>query len=347
MTGLEQVPLTLETSQRLIRGVRGAIMEQIFGQEELIDEALCSLLAGGHILITGAPGLGKTTLVRVFSEHFSLKFGRIQFTPDLLPSDILGSEVLNIDASTGKKYFEFSPGPVFVNLLLTDEINRASPRTQSALLEAMQERFVTISGVRYPLSLPFMVFATQNPFESEGTFPLPEAQLDRFLIHAFVKYPDQAGEEAVLSAHALDKLVGEKGQYQVDLEKKVTIDQLQKMNALVKEVHIEKAMIKGISSLIRATRPEDKACPPSLRDSILYGAGPRAGISLISVARAWAFLKGDKVLRWKHVKRMVLPVLHHRLRLKLSSGNQEITIEEAVSIVTSHIENMYSKLIRD
>ena len=202
--------LSLEEAANIASGLKKSVCNSIFGQEGLITETLCCLLSGGHILVTGAPGLAKTTLVRIFAKHLGIDFGRIQFTPDLLPSDIIGSEILNIDPVTGERKFMFSKGPIFTNLLLADEINRASPRTQSALLEAMQERTCTVGGDIHNLSDAFMVFATQNPFESEGTFPLPEAQLDRFLAHTLVGYPDKASEEQILHAHVENRLIGEK-----------------------------------------------------------------------------------------------------------------------------------------
>jgi MoxR-like ATPase len=177
-TGGILLQLSFNQTVEVVGSLKQKINSAVFGQADLIDEAVCCLLADGHLLMTGAPGLAKTTLVRVIAQHLGVKFGRIQFTPDLLPTDIIGGEVLNIDPATSKRYFEFVPGPIFANLLLADEINRASPRTQSALLEAMQERGVTVGGKRHGLPKPFMVFATENPFESEGTFPLPEAQLD-------------------------------------------------------------------------------------------------------------------------------------------------------------------------
>ena len=207
----------------------------IFGQKEIVTETMATLFTGGHILTTGAPGLAKTTLVKVFAQSLGLNFRRIQFTPDLLPSDITGSEILTLDQDTGKRYFEFAQGPVFTNLLLADEINRASPRTQSALLEAMQERTVTVAGKKYDLPNPFMVFATQNPYESEGTFVLPEAQIDRFLLHSLISYPDYQAEEKLLTTHSRNVVQNEEQQPTI-----VTADTLRniiKASAEIKIAH--------------------------------------------------------------------------------------------------------------
>ena len=201
--------ISFEEAVSKIADLKKQLNRHILGQEDLITEALCCFLTGGHLLITGAPGLAKTTLVKVVARLLGLDFARIQFTPDLLPSDIVGSEILNIDPETSQRHFVFSKGPVFGNFILADEINRASPRTQSALLEAMQEHTVTVSGKHYKLPEPFMVFATQNPFESEGTFPLPEAQIDRFLLHSLISYPNEDAEIEILRAHVDNDLIGE------------------------------------------------------------------------------------------------------------------------------------------
>ena len=332
-----QETMSLETATGLIQNLKEAVAESIFGQEELITEAVCCLVSGGHILMTGAPGLAKTSLVRVFAQNLGLQFGRVQFTPDLLPSDIIGSDILNIDDATGRKHFEFAKGPVFVNLLLADEINRASPRTQSALLEAMQERTCTVGGTSHELPDPFMVFATQNPFESEGAFPLPEAQLDRFLIHTLVDYPEVNDEEKILQAHVGNRLIGEqKGT--VRGVTKIGLEGVRALIAAKQAVKIPEEMVKMINLLVRSTRPTDPACPDSVKNLIWYGAGPRAGISLISVCRAIALLEGSDTVRWRHVKRMAKPVLRHRIRLGIHAQSEQYAEDQIVDILVKQIE---------
>ncbi len=334
---MSQETMSLETATGLVQNLKEAVAESIFGQEDLITEAVCCLVSGGHILMTGAPGLAKTSLVRVFAQNLGLQFGRVQFTPDLLPSDIIGSDILNIDDETGRKHFEFAKGPVFVNLLLADEINRASPRTQSALLEAMQERTCTVGGTSYQLPDPFMVFATQNPFESEGAFPLPEAQLDRFLIHTLVDYPAVEDEEKILQAHVGNRLVGEqKGP--IRGVSKIGLEGVRALIAAKQEVKMPEEIVRMINLLVRSTRPKDAACPDSVKNLIWYGAGPRAGISLISVCRAIALLEGSDTVRWRHVKRMAKPVLRHRIRLGIHAQSEQYAEDQIIDILVKQIE---------
>jgi|694.fasta_scaffold53507_3 MoxR-like ATPase len=329
--------MSLEAAHDVSIKLREAITTLIFGQEELITETLACLLAGGHILLTGAPGLAKTTLVRVFANVLGLQFGRVQFTPDLLPSDILGSEVLNIDPETSRRNFEFSRGPVFTNLLLADEINRASPRTQSALLEAMQERSVTVAGKRHVLPQPFLVFATQNPFESEGTFPLPEAQMDRFLMHSLVDYPSADAEERMLTAHAARELIGEKVEWNVK-EDRLPSGTLSQVMERVRQVRVDDALISVIKDLVRSSRPEDSLCPKHIKEALWYGAGPRAGISLISASRAFALMSNSEVVRWQHIKRMAKPVLRHRIRLAAHAMRDGMTEDQVVETLIDRVQ---------
>jgi MoxR-like ATPase len=335
---MQQDKMSLDEASGLVQNLKRAVAESIFGQEELITEAICCLISGGHILMTGAPGLAKTSLVRVFAQHLSLNFGRVQFTPDLLPSDIIGSDILNVDAA-GRKNFEFAHGPIFVNLLLADEINRASPRTQSALLEAMQERTCTVGGKAYILPDPFMVFATQNPFESEGAFPLPEAQLDRFLIHTLVSYPEADAEERILHTHAKDKLIGEQkaGKTQ-DTGPKMTVETVRALIAARQKIVVPEEIISVINKLVRSTRPQDPSCPEQLKSMIWYGAGPRAGISLISVTRSLALLEGSDTVRWRHVKRLAKPVLRHRLRLAVQAQTEQHAEDQFIDTLLEQLE---------
>lgn len=314
----------------------------VYGQEALIEELLVCFLSRGHILMTGAPGLAKTTLVRAFSQELSLEFKRIQFTPDLLPSDIIGSEVLHIDPSTQKRSFEFLRGPIFTNILLADEINRASPRTQSAMLEAMQERQVTSGGVLMPIPTPFMVLATQNPFESEGTFPLPEAELDRFLLHSLVDYPDAEAEKKIILAHRDGKLIKFEGT--PDEKPVLSASGIAEIQAVSEHIEIPEPLCDVINFLVRATRPKNQECHPSLAPKIAYGAGPRASLALISVSKALALLNGQDIVRWHMIKRMAGPVLRHRLKLSIQARREGLTEGQLISQILEHAESEF-KLI--
>lgn len=341
-----ELALGLQDAAALVHQLKARIHNVIFGQDELVTEALCAFLAGGHILMTGAPGLAKTTLVRVFSTQLGLHFGRIQFTPDLLPSDIVGSDVLNIDQQSGKRVFEFTRGPIFTNLLLADEINRATPRTQSALLEAMQERSCTTGGTTHALPEPFMVFATQNPFESEGTFPLPEAQLDRFLIHSLVPYPDKASEETLLQTHARGKLVGEQRGKSALHSESLDADTIRALIQQTQKITIDDEMIRVVTELVRMTRSQSEDCPEHLRPMIWYGAGPRAGISLISACKSLALIEQSETVRWQHVKRMAKPVLRHRIRLTPQAMRDQYDEDRIIDHLIERIEARHAFLAK-
>lgn len=339
--------LSLAEASQIVRDLHERIASAVFGQNDLITEALICFLSSGHLLMTGAPGLAKTTLVRVIARFLNLRFGRVQFTPDLLPSDIIGSEILNIDQASGERVFRFAPGPIFTNLLLADEINRASPRTQSALLEAMQERSSTVAGHVHQLPSPFMVFATQNPFESEGTFPLPEAQLDRFLIHALVSYPTEEAELRILQEHALSKLVGEaKSDSVLSREQASALDMstIAGLLSRVRSIRVDDELLKVMNELVRATRPDNPSCPDNLRNAIWYGAGPRAGISLVSAARAYALISQSETVRWNHVKRVAKPVLRHRIRLAAQALRDQLTEDMLIEKLLTQLEDKYSLL---
>ena len=343
---LMSTTMTFAEANALAGKLRENVARAVFGQQELITDALCCLLAGGHILMTGAPGLAKTTLVRVFARHLGVAFARVQFTPDLLPADIVGAEILNQDSGTGQRQFNFVKGPVFTNLLLADEINRASPRTQSALLEAMQERSVTVAGRQHLLPQPFMVFATQNPFEAEGTFPLPEAQLDRFLLHTLVAYPDADSESRILAEHAVGQLVGEQHGVIGGKHEQTSPEEVAALIAAVRKIHVDEALIIGIRDLVRSTRPEDELCPEDLRSLIWYGAGPRAGISLISVSRALAMLEGQETVRWEHVRRLAAPALRHRMCLTAQGMRDDMSADRVIAALLERCEEHHKNLAR-
>ncbi len=337
--------VTFEEATKLTSNLRTRIQDAIFGQEDLVIESLCCLLAGGHILMTGAPGLAKTTLVRVIAANLGLEFNRVQFTPDLLPTDIIGSEILNIEPGTGRRSFEFAKGPIFTNLLLADEINRASPRTQSALLEGMQERTCTVAGMMHKLPYPFMVFATQNPFESEGTFPLPEAQLDRFLVHSLVDYPSAEAEQQILRAHSQSSLVGERSGG-ISASEELSPSQLVGLIEKAKDIRIDDELQKVVAALVRSSRPGDESCPADLKEVIWYGAGPRAGISLISLSRAYALLNGEEAVRWAHLRRMAVPALRHRIRLTAQAGRDRANEDQVVNELLHRLENKHKFLAK-
>ena len=269
--------------------LRTAIAQAIVGQTDVVEQLLIGLLAGGHCLLEGVPGLGKTLLVRTLGQALDLRFRRVQFTPDLMPSDILGTEILEEDHGTGHRHFKFQPGPVFTNLLLADELNRTPPKTQAALLEAMQERTVRYAGVTHELPAPFFVLATQNPLEQAGTYPLPEAQLDRFLLHVRADVPQVMDGDDVLA-----------------------------LQARVREVHLGADLLEWITRLVRASRPGDGA-PPEVMQWVRWGAGPRAGQSLVLAAKARALLHGRFAATKADVAALAAPVLRHRLLLSFAA----------------------------
>lgn len=324
--------------QQAIASLRDNVATVIFGQEDIVTETMATLFTAGHILTTGAPGLAKTTLVKVFASALGLEFQRIQFTPDLLPSDITGSEILTIDPETGRRTFEFARGPVFTNLLLADEINRASPRTQSALLEAMQEKTVTVAGKKHQLPEPFMVFATQNPYESEGTFVLPEAQIDRFLCHALISYPDYEAEQRLYQSG----LPTDNSPTISPLE--ITV--LQEIIAASRAIEIAQPLLSAITDLVRATRPDDPSCPPEVAELLSYGASPRAGLSLIALSKSFALIDGQQEVRWQHLVRMAKPALRHRLRLKTARRDgQTIDADGIVDKLLDHLKQQHRQLV--
>jgi len=261
------------------------IKKVIVGQDIVIEEMLVALLAGGHCLLEGVPGLAKTLMVRTLSQALDLSFRRIQFTPDLMPSDIVGTEILEEDHSTGKRFFKFNKGPLFANIVLADEINRTPPKTQSALLEAMQEFEVTYAGQTYPLDRPFFILATQNPIEQAGTYPLPEAQLDRFLLYVKIGYPTAAEEVAILTNTT--------GSKKETVNAVIGAEEIKYLQGLTRQVSISEELVHYVSKLIRATRP-DTTTVSYVKDWVRWGAGPRAGQSLILTAKARALMKDRK-----------------------------------------------------
>jgi MoxR-like ATPase len=294
----------------------------IIGQTRVRREILACLFAGGHCLLRGVPGLAKTLLIKTLASAIALKFSRIQFTPDLMPSDILGTEVIEEDLSTGKRHIRFIPGPVFANVILADEINRTPPRTQAALLEAMQEYQVTIGGVRYPLDRPLFVLATENPIEQEGTHPLPEAQLDRFMFNVVIDYPDSGEERRILA----ETTTGE----EPSIEHVATGTDLERARLLVRDLPAATNVVDYALRLVRATRPGDPTAPQPVREWVRWGAGPRAGQALLLGAKASALLDGRSVPSPDDVRQVALPVLRHRVLLNFQAEADGLDADQVI-----------------
>jgi MoxR-like ATPase len=306
MNNPEDLVTGIEALGEKLGQARAMIARRIIGQGEVVELTLSAMLAGGHALLIGLPGLGKTRLVDTLSTVMGLDGGRVQFTPDLMPADIIGSEVLE-EAAGGSRAFRFLPGPVFCQLLLADEINRASPRTQSALLQAMQEREVTVAGQAHPLEAPFHVLATQNPLEQEGTYPLPEAQLDRFLLQIDVAYPSRAAERDILLATT--------GAEEAEVSAVFSADDLIAAQRLLRRMPVGEAVMELILDLVRACRPDDETAPDFVRDAVAWGPGPRAAQALMLLVRARALLSGRLAPGPDDVIALAGPVLIHRMAL--------------------------------
>lgn len=310
MSDAADLVVEIEAVEAKLAEAKQSITRRFIGQEQVVDLTLSALLCGGHALLIGLPGLGKTRLVDTLSTVMGLNGNRIQFTPDLMPADILGSEVLDTD-SDGKRSFRFVPGPIFCQLLMADEINRASPRTQSALLQAMQERHVTVAGADRPLDPPFHVLATQNPIEQEGTYPLPEAQLDRFLVQIDVHYPDRATERDILMATT--------GLEEDEAHEVFTAAELIRAQALLRQMPVGDSVVEAILDLVRAFRPEDDTADARVRETVAWGPGPRAAQALMMTVRARAMLQGRLAPSVEDVAAMALPVLSHRMALNFAA----------------------------
>jgi MoxR-like ATPase len=301
----------------------------IVGQSKVIEQVLVAIFCRGHALLVGVPGLAKTLLVSTLADVLNLEFKRIQFTPDLMPSDITGTDVLEEDHTTGKRIFRFVHGPLFANMILADEINRTPPKTQAALLEAMQEHRVTVGEKTYPLDNPFFVLATQNPIEQEGTYPLPEAQLDRFMFNILVDYPS-ADEELQIIKQVT-------GTYQADLQSALTGEDILRLQQIVRRVPVAEHVFQYARDLARATRPAGNDAPDFVNELVNWGAGPRAGIYLIMAAKARAILHGRYHATSEDVREMALPVLRHRVLTTFNAEAAGITSDEVVLRLLSEI----------
>jgi MoxR-like ATPase len=298
------------------------LSKRIIGQKAVIDDLLACFFSGGHCLIIGVPGLAKTTLVHCLAQCLNLKFNRIQFTPDLMPSDITGSEILFEDKTSGNREFKFVKGPIFCNIVLADEINRTPPKTQSALLQAMQEQEVTSSGITFALPKPFWVLATQNPIEQEGTYPLPEAQQDRFMFSINVDYPNFHEELEIVRTTTAPKTA--------DIKAVLDENELVAFRDLVWRVPVAESVVKAAVTLVRSTRPSESACPEKLREFITWGAGPRASQFLVLAAKAYSVLDGRPTPDIQDIARAAFPVLRHRLVRSFHAETEGMTAKEII-----------------
>ena len=297
--------------------IKREVGKVIVGQTDVLEQILMCIIAGGHALLIGLPGMAKTLTVRTIAQVLNLGFKRVQFTPDLMPGDIIGSDVLETNSATGEKEFRFIKGPIFCNLLLADEINRTPPKTQAALLEAMQEKMVTAGNTSYTLAEPFFVLATQNPIEQEGTYPLPEAQLDRFMFNIWVDYPLPHEEEEILRATTAGK--------RADPLPVLTKDELLQLQAVVRKVPVSDHVIKYVIRLVGATRPQSPDAPALTKTYISTGAGPRAGQYLVLAAKAMAILEGRLHVSCADIRRAAPPVLRHRLLTNFAADSEGLT----------------------
>jgi MoxR-like ATPase len=308
MTVSEIKKTELEAIDKIVKGrleIKKQIAKVIVGQEEVVEDLLIALFCKGHCLFVGVPGLAKTLLVSTLAEVLNLKFNRIQFTPDLMPADITGTDILEQDHATGKRFFKFIKGPIFSNILLADEINRTPPKTQAALLQSMQEYRVTASGITYGLDLPFIVFATQNPIEQEGTYPLPEAQLDRFMFQINVDYPSQEEEVEIVRTTT--------SPFRPTIERIFSPQEIINLQDLVTRVPVADYIIEYATRLVRASRPTDPSAPDFIKKWINWGAGPRASQYLILGGKARAILNGRYAVTCNDVREIAKPILQHRI----------------------------------
>jgi len=308
MTTAASASSDVEQLARLAQAVeqlRAQVGRRIVGQHEAVDGILTAILAGGHALLIGVPGLAKTLMVSTVAEALRLSFNRVQFTPDLMPSDITGTEIIEEDLTTGKRAFRFVQGPIFANVVLADEINRTPPKTQAALLQAMQEHQVTVGGQTYHLPEPFFVLATQNPIEQEGTYPLPEAQLDRFMLEIRIGYPTRTEEEAIV-----EQTTGTKAGR---LEAVLDAETVRAMQELVRRIPVSRQLVRAAVALARMTRPADGDAPAAVREYVEWGAGPRASQYLVLGAKARAAISGRPMADLDDVRAVALQVLRHRV----------------------------------
>ncbi len=319
---------TVQVQLGKLSQLKNEIGKVIIGQETIVEEILVAMLAGGHCLLEGVPGLAKTLMVRTLARALDLTFRRIQFTPDLMPTDILGTEVLEEDHATGRRFFKFNKGPLFANIVLADEINRTPPKTQSALLEAMQEFEITYGGQTYRLDRPFFILATQNPIEQAGTYPLPEAQLDRFLLYIKIGYPNAEEETEILSNTT--------GNKQPTVNPVVDGAEIRQLQSLVRDVSISGDLVRYVATLVRATRPETTDLA-YVKEWVRWGAGPRAGQALILTAKARALLQQRYAVLSEDIHVMAYPVLRHRVLMNFKAEAEHITSDDVTATLLKGI----------
>ena len=302
--------------------ITGELSKVIVGQQHVIEELLVTMFARGHCLLVGVPGLAKTLMIRALASALSLKFNRIQFTPDLMPSDITGTEVIQEDKQTGRRDFKFLPGPIFANVILADEINRTPPKTQAALLEAMQEQQVTVGGDVHKLDAPFFVLATQNPIEQEGTYPLPEAQLDRFMFNVFVDYPDEDDELEIVRRTTSD--------YGIGIVPTLSAEEILSLQHIVRRVPVADHVMRYALQFTRLTRREKGDVPDFVRDYVSWGAGPRASQYLVLGAKARAVLHGRFYASCEDIRAVAMPVLRHRIMTNFNAEAEGIRPDDII-----------------
>lgn len=325
---LDDVTALKQLSQSL-SSIRQELGRVIVGQQSVIDQLLITLLAGGHALLVGVPGLAKTLLISSLAKALDLQFSRIQFTPDLMPADITGTEVIQEDRTSGARSFRFIPGPIFSNVVLADEINRTPPKTQAALLEAMQERQVTAGGKRHALPQPFFVLATQNPIEQEGTYPLPEAQLDRFMLNILLDYPSQADELEIVLRTTSDQTT--------EPAATLTGERLLAMTHVVRRIAITPSLAMTATQIARRSRPADALAGSLVKRFVRWGAGPRASQFLVLGAKARAAMQGSPVVRLEDLVFVAKPVLRHRLKLNFQAEADGVSTEQVVDQILADI----------
>ena len=323
MTEIQQDLASFEKLARAKESFLSEVGKVVVGQNDVLDHLLIALLAQGHSLLVGVPGLAKTLIIKTLSEVLDLSFNRIQFTPDLMPSDITGTELIDVDLETGKRSFRFYQGPIFANIVLADEINRTPPKTQAALLESMQEHKVTAGGKTYDLDEPFFVLATQNPIEQEGTYPLPEAQLDRFMFNLNIEYPSNKEEVAIVRATTTSR--------DHVLNPVITKSEIASYQELVKRVPTSDNIVEYAVKLVSATRPSSNSAPDFIKESVEWGAGPRASQYLVLGAKAKAVLDGRPSPNISDVKSLALPILRHRVLPNFNAEAEGLKIEDILN----------------
>ncbi len=330
---------TVQQFQESFNRIKAELHKVIVGQEKVIEELLIAIFSRGHCLLVGVPGLAKTLMVSTLADALTLSFNRIQFTPDLMPSDITGTEVIQQDQETGQRHFRFLAGPVFSNVILADEINRTPPKTQAALLEAMQERQVTVGGTKNPLPDPFFVLATQNPIEQEGTYPLPEAQLDRFMFEILVDYPEEEEEYEILRTTTAE-LPGKVSEI-------LTGDDILKLQSIVRRVPIAEHVIRYAMEIVRKTRVHKGGVPGFIKEWVTWGAGPRAGQYLILGGKARAILRGRYYVSCDDVNSVAHPVLRHRIITNFNAEAEGIKPDHIVDRLLEDTPSDESALVHD